>query len=201
MTQRRFFICMLAVAAMYAAVATDWPGRSATTKKAAAAQASETPQNARHHVDPSPEAETKPSAVNSAAEVPENPSNAVADDSRTTDTRSTFSDRWRAALAVHDEQPTHAAWARPMAADTSATLAELAKDRKFSFDFPDCRTNSCSVSVEWPDYHTAEEAWDGLIHIKYPMNCATMISLPKPDREDEAYRTRLLLKNCQPWKE
>ncbi|NTX64204.1 hypothetical protein HUA74_26455 [Myxococcus sp. CA051A] len=96
-------------------------------------------------------------------------------------------------LHRHDQEPIQPGWAVPTETGLRADLDTLRTRRPFSVLGVDCRTRTCVMTLEWPDYERATETADALLHHRYVVPCARTVLMPEPPRRNQPYRTQVLL--------
>jgi len=108
-----------------------------------------------------------------------------------------FADRWRGLLDAHDAEPRDSAWAQRWTETLKPDFDALAPNLGFSVRGIDCRSTSCTAELQWPSYDAATEHWQELLHHRYSANCAVAVDLRTPERPEDPYTARVLLRNCQ----
>lgn len=96
-------------------------------------------------------------------------------------------------LQRHAEEPIQPSWAVPTEAGLRLDLETLRARRRFSILGVDCRTRSCVMTLEWPDYERATDTAEALLSYRYAVPCARTVLMPEPEQRGQPYRTQVLL--------
>jgi hypothetical protein len=100
--------------------------------------------------------------------------------------------RWHEQLQAHEIEPRDAAWANATGPLFEDDLRRLGERERFELVSSQCRTNTCSAIVQWPDYGAALEHYASLLHNPYQIRCARKTLLPEPEHNDAPYRATVL---------
>jgi len=71
-------------------------------------------------------------------------------------------------------------------------LGRIAEAQSFRVVATQCRTRTCSGTVEWPDYATATAKYAALLYQHTQTNCAKEMVLPEPTNHTGAYQATIL---------
>lgn len=101
---------------------------------------------------------------------------------------------WIAAHSAEPIAPDFAVRARGALEPEVGEVAEASGGRVASVD---CRTTSCIVTVQWPDYSAAQRSMRELIGASYSVRCDRILRIPAPPDPSEPYIGVLLLRDCR----
>jgi hypothetical protein len=103
-------------------------------------------------------------------------------------------ERWTAALSKHEAELSDPAWSASTGHAFESDLRGLSTENGFRLLTSQCRTTTCSARLEWPDYKSALQGAQKLVHHVYRTNCGTETALPEPPsgRENDPYQVTLL---------
>jgi hypothetical protein len=103
-------------------------------------------------------------------------------------------------LASHAAEPVDRSWSSQGETNIAAELNRSSIKtilRGASIGAVECRTDTCTVDIEWRDYMTAMVSGKDLVHATfYSENCGAGILLTPPDNPQNPYRAKLLM-NCR----
>jgi hypothetical protein len=85
-------------------------------------------------------------------------------------------------------------WSAPTGQAFEADLRGLGTETGFRFLTAQCRTTTCSARLEWPDYQSALQGSQQLVHHVYRTSCGTATTLAPPPSgsEKDAYQMTML---------
>jgi hypothetical protein len=108
---------------------------------------------------------------------------------------------WKKELRAHAEEPRDPAWAGKTQGLFAADLKTMTSRGAFEVLSVECKTTSCSATLKWPDYATAQSAAELILHQHYRANCGREVHLPPPgsEHESEPYQTTVLF-TCEEWR-
>jgi hypothetical protein len=108
--------------------------------------------------------------------------------------RATALKRWTDALANHEAEAADPVWSAPTGQAFEADLRGLGTETGFRFLTAQCRTTTCSARLEWPDYQSALQGSQQLVHHVYRTSCGTATTLAPPPSgsEKDAYQMTML---------
>jgi len=89
---------------------------------------------------------------------------------------------WDTIKTQFEQEEYDSNWAPTAENNFQQDLSDMANDSNFTLVDTDCRSKSCSVTVEFPTYSKATENFSNLLHHDYKTNCARQTLLPEPDR-------------------
>jgi hypothetical protein len=114
-----------------------------------------------------------------------------------------FAENRKNALARHDKaieahrgEPLDAKWAQKTEAAFKSDLTKLGSRNGFAVVSVDCRTTTCTSTLEWSRYDTAVNSWRQIVTGSYETNCAKEILLPGPDEPSVPYRATVVF-DCE----
>ncbi len=100
--------------------------------------------------------------------------------------------QWSERLGAHDAALADASWAPEATRSFARDLDALSVGASFRFVEADCRTSTCTATVEFEDYDKAIADFESLLHHDYAVNCTRQVILPEPADPGVAYRARVL---------
>jgi len=99
---------------------------------------------------------------------------------------------WGARLQQHASEPIDANWSRSASGSFTDDLQQLASAQRFQLINTDCRSSSCSATVQWSDYGTAASNYTALLHQQTQLGCAREMVLPEPTNREAPYQASVL---------
>jgi hypothetical protein len=99
-------------------------------------------------------------------------------------------------IQTHKQQTSDPSWGPATGALLRRDLTALAESSSFSVVEADCRTTSCTGTVEWPSYGNALAEWRRLLHHPYEPGCSRAITLPEPADTSAPYQATVVL-DCE----
>ena len=108
-----------------------------------------------------------------------------------------MTERWRDTLARHEGDVVDPVFAEDASASFAADFDEVLEHTDIEFLGVDCRSTSCTASIEWGSFGAAQQGFENLLHHDYEKNCSTEIYLPEPEDRDAPYEARVLF-TCDP---
>ena len=103
---------------------------------------------------------------------------------------------WNQRLQQHASEPLDPKWSVSTGNAFATDLGQLAEVQSFRVVNTQCRTRTCSATVEWPDYDTATSKYAALLYQRTQANCAKEIVMPEPANRGTAYQATILY-NCE----
>lgn len=103
-------------------------------------------------------------------------------------------ERWRESLNAFDSEPLDEEWAQASQASLETDIENLLEIGGFSLLKTECRTGTCSATVEWPSFGIAEQKFANLLHYNYKLPCGVETVLPDPEEEEagQPYQATIL---------
>lgn len=89
-------------------------------------------------------------------------------------------------------EPVDASWSSATTKLFEEDVSMLGATEQFELVRTQCRTNTCSVTVQWDDYRGALDHYASLLHRDYKVSCTREVVLPEPDRREEPYQATVL---------
>jgi hypothetical protein len=99
---------------------------------------------------------------------------------------------WEDRLQRYADEPEDRVWAAPMKKSLESSVSSLATQGHFTLVETECRSQTCSATVEWKDYSDAMESHSQLIFEQYGPNCARDVFLPEPEDRQVPYQATVL---------
>lgn len=103
--------------------------------------------------------------------------------------------QWDEQLENHAAEPVDPKWAPNTAKAFEDDVLALAQDQHFQLVGTQCKSTTCSVTVQWNDYGNALTHYTSLLHHKYQTGCMREILLPEPENRERPYQATVLY-NC-----
>ncbi len=103
---------------------------------------------------------------------------------------------WEAQLDSHSTEPRDPSWAVDIERSFAEQLEQL-DEGALDVESVECRTTTCLAAIQFSSFRDATEYFAELLHHDYAGGCGTSITMPEPERSDEPYTARLLLR-CEP---
>jgi len=100
--------------------------------------------------------------------------------------------QWSARLQQHASEPIDATWSRSAGSSFTDDLQQIAAAQRFQVINTECRSTSCSATVQWPDYGTAVSSYTALLYQQTQIGCAREIVLPEPTNRETPYQASVL---------
>ena len=100
--------------------------------------------------------------------------------------------RWAERLDQHETEPVDAAWSGAAESQLEQEISTLSATENFELLRTQCRTNTCSATVQWPSYGGALDHFSALLHADYKTACAREVVLPEPTQRDAPYEATVL---------
>ena len=88
----------------------------------------------------------------------------------------------------HSREPKDPIWSARAEAAFTRDLAAFARNADFRVLSVDCRTFTCRVALEWPDYRSFRAGMGALSHGVYEVNCGRAAITPQPLNSWARYR-------------
>ena len=95
----------------------------------------------------------------------------------------------------HLSEPRNHDWA---VASETALRADLQDNRGVRVGDVSCRSETCVVTLEWPDYRTAFSSYRSLLTHRYSVNCRRRMGVPPPDDPGAPYEAELFFDCATP---
>jgi hypothetical protein len=102
---------------------------------------------------------------------------------------------WYTRLAVHESETRDPAWAHETSASFDRDLESISAQAGFRFIRSDCKSSTCTATVEFDNYDHALNRFGNLLHHDYEVNCAREVLLPEPTDVETQYHATVLY-NC-----
>jgi Skp family chaperone for outer membrane proteins len=103
----------------------------------------------------------------------------------------TLSD-WEDRLADHEAEAKDPAWSTPAEKALNEDVFAIAAQAQVRVLGSDCKSKTCTATVEWKNYGTAVDNFGTLLHNPYQNGCARAVILPEPDKPGAPYRATIL---------
>ncbi|MCX4240946.1 hypothetical protein [Paraliomyxa miuraensis] len=94
---------------------------------------------------------------------------------------------WQAQLDAHAHQPVDGSWAPKARASFDRDLRLLSTRVDARLLDTDCRTDSCTGTVEFGSFEDAVVGYETFLHEDYAVNCARGTILPEPEDRARPY--------------
>jgi hypothetical protein len=85
-----------------------------------------------------------------------------------------------------------AAWSGATERQFEHDVSALSSKEEFELLRTQCRSNTCSATVQWDNYGRALDHYSSLLHADYKTACAREVVLPEPDRRDAPHEATVL---------
>jgi len=95
----------------------------------------------------------------------------------------------------HLSEPRNHDWA---VASETALRADLQDNRGVRIGDVSCRSETCIVTLEWPDYRTAFSSYRSLLTHHYSVNCRRRMGVPPPNDPGAPYEAELFFDCATP---
>lgn len=99
---------------------------------------------------------------------------------------------WDERLDGHGAEARDGAWAPAAELALAADVQSLSDTAQVRVLGTDCRTTTCTSTLEWKDYGSAVEHYTTLLHHPYKNNCAREVLMPPPENREAPYRATVL---------
>jgi hypothetical protein len=99
-------------------------------------------------------------------------------------------------LKKHDHEAVDAAWARQSMPAIREDLTAIAEANKFRLVEVDCRTTTCTATLEWGSFAEAVQSIQMVAAAPSRLKCSHQITLPEPEAGGSTYRATVLL-DCE----
>jgi hypothetical protein len=99
---------------------------------------------------------------------------------------------WEDKLADHDAESRDQAWSPSAEKALNEDVFAIAAQAQVRVLGADCKSKTCTATVEWKNYGTAVDNFGTLLHNPYQNGCAREVILPEPDKPDAPYRATVL---------
>lgn len=100
--------------------------------------------------------------------------------------------RWAERLDQHETEPIDASWSSTATTQFEQDMNALSASESFELLRTQCRTNTCSATVQWTSYAGALDHYSALLHADYKTSCAREVVLPEPEQRDAPYQATVL---------
>lgn len=100
--------------------------------------------------------------------------------------------RWAERLDQHETEPVDAAWSDGAESQFEQDMSTLSTTEDFELLRTQCRTNTCSATVQWSSYGHALDHFSALLHADYKTACTREVVLPEPAQRDAPYAATVL---------
>jgi hypothetical protein len=98
-------------------------------------------------------------------------------------------DRLRTLKQRFEADPRDPQWSVSSVAAFRSDFAALEQQAPLKLVNVDCRTTACIATVRWPNYETALQQGDALVHHPYSVNCSRHLTMPPPDDPAASYES------------
>lgn len=111
--------------------------------------------------------------------------------------RKVIFERWGNSLQYHRQQQVNPAFSVQAASAFNKNLDKISDELGFAVVGTDCRSQSCEVTVEWPNFDLARKNFRRVTELPESMNCSHDVVLPEPENPDTPYVQHVLFDNCK----
>jgi hypothetical protein len=108
------------------------------------------------------------------------------------DSQKRHHDEHQKGLEAHAKEPVDRQWARATEESLERRLAETSSAAKFRLVDVNCRTTSCSATVEFESYGDAQRNWGRLLYITQDVKCGSRVWLDEPPNKTARFQTTAL---------
>jgi hypothetical protein len=98
----------------------------------------------------------------------------------------------QAAIEAHLKNSPDPSWAPAANRAFEEDLRATGAMHGFEFRSVDCRMTSCTATVRFTDYATANDNFGALLHMRYQVNCASEVALDVPRDPNAPFETTVL---------
>lgn len=100
---------------------------------------------------------------------------------------------WESQLSRIDQEPVDPSWARDKESALSSHIQSLAQRAGFRLLQAQCKTRSCSATMEWTSYADAMKHYSVVLHETSQSQCRRKIMLPEPENPSAPYQATIVL--------
>jgi hypothetical protein len=100
------------------------------------------------------------------------------------------------ALRDHASEAPRGEWSEATSRSLRSDLEEIEPEGQFHVVSVDCRSVTCTATLEWPTYDLALKTWPLVLNQPFQTNCGVEIFLAQPEGKSTEYRSTVLFR-CQ----